>query len=372
MYQCEVYRDHQAINQVRRQWNQLALASGVEIASHQLEVLEDFRKCFAPERELVLIAVRDQNGQLVGGLPLLTATGRLMSGYQTVSNEWFQVPQPLIAKDVDLLPIAQQLVAGLKSMTASRFVLDWIAIDDPIWQAILSVAQHLDWAIQCKARFEVGITHLPSSWHDFEMSLSKNCRKRCRSEWKQMSQAGQVRLQVVDTDTAETLEESFETALQIELESWKGKQGSAITCQRHSKEFYFQWASLLRQCGALRLFLLRLNDQAIAFDMGLVEGDRYRSVKVSYKESHASFSPGHVLNQLVFQHFITNSQVKIIDTVGPMNDANRRWSNDCYRMGRMIIAPGTWATNVAGRSLVSLLNVRAAWMGGNDSLIALK
>jgi hypothetical protein len=85
-----------------------------------------------------------------------------------------------------------------------------------------------------------------------------------------------------------------------------------------------------------------------------------------------ALSPGHVLNQLVFQHFIADGRVKIMDTVGPMNDANRRWSNDSYRMGRLILAPGTWANNVTGRSLVSLLNARAAWAGSSTSIISSK
>lgn len=372
MYRFELHPDRQSIDPMRQLWNHLALVSGGSIGCHQLEVLESFCQHLGAQRKLTLITVRDQSGQVVGGLPLISTPNRLITGYQTVSNEWFQARQPLIADDADLSRVAQKLVEGMSQLQAKSFWLDWIAIDDPVWRAILSAAEQQGWAIQMKARFEVGITHLPATWQEFEISQSKNSRKRCRSEWKQISQAGQVRLQVATEDDPDELYQSLELAFQIELESWKGKQQSAIACQPETKEFYSSWASRLHRCGSLRLFLLRLDDQAIAFDLGVVEGDRYRSVKVSYKESHMGLSPGHVLNQMVFQHFIADGRVKIMDTVGPMNDANRRWSNDSYRMGRLILAPGTWANNVTGRSLVSLLNARAAWTGSGTSILSSK
>ena len=109
----------------------------------------------------------------------------------------------------------------------------------------------------------------------------------------------------------------------------------------------------------------------MAFDLGLLHQGYYRALKVSFRQPWAHLSPGHVLNQLVLRHFIDSGEASVVDTVGPLNDANRRWSNDSYSMGRLVLAPGTWFSNTAGKSLVSLLNVHAAWRGESAAASAL-
>jgi hypothetical protein len=206
-----------------------------------------------------------------------------------------------------------------------------------------------------------------SDWASFEKELSRNSRKRVRGEWKQIHSAGKVEFEIFSGGDAEGCEQAVNTALEIELHSWKGKQQSAIACNPSARAFYTAAAQLLNRSGHLRIFLLKLDGRAIAFDFGELAGSNYRSIKVSYDDQYSSLSPGHVLNQFVLRHLIESGCAKTADTVGPMNQANQRWSNDGYFVGRLVIAPGSWISNPPGRSLISLLRAKNAWSGTDSS-----
>lgn len=349
-------------------WNQLLSNSLYANALSRTEVLTSFRARFAPKKQLVAVVARQSDGRLVAGLPLLMNSDRLfMTTAASVSNEWSQCGQLLVDRETNPRFALDCLLDGLAQLNVHSLWLDWVPDDRPEWQLLIDLAQNRGWGCQSNKKFQVGITRLPASWNEFELSLSKNSRKRVRAELKRLNEAGSLRLQVVSDYSPIELESALQTALGIELRSWKGRSGSAIACQAAVQSYFLDACLALHSTGNLRLFLLRLNDQAIAFDLGDQFRDTYRSWKVSYLPDFASYSPGHVLNQLVIKHFIQEASIKVCDSVGPMTDANRRWSNDEYRLGRVVLAPGSWLSNAAGRSLVSTLKLRAAIRGRTES-----
>ena len=342
-------------------WDDLLKRCKEETAACQAEVLMSFQSNFAPDSQLLAVVARKASGELVAGMPLLVNSGkRLFASATSVANEWCQCGQLLVSPDSDQRSALVTILDELSRLRLSSLWLDWTAYERPQWREFLFLAEQRGWGCQINQKFDVGITRLPESWADFEMSLSKNCRKRTRSELKRLSQQGTLRLEVVVGSQPGELASNLREAFDIEQRGWKGKSGSAIVSRPHVRTFFLNSAQSINKTGQFRLFLLRLNDQAIAFDLGEEIGSLYRSWKISYLPEFADYSPGHVLNQLVIRHFIENTSIKICDSVGPLTAAIRRWSNDQYRLGRIVIAPGTWLSNPSGHSVVQCLRTRAA------------
>ncbi|MBX3422374.1 MAG: GNAT family N-acetyltransferase [Pirellulaceae bacterium] len=361
MFKTELVAASEWADWLTGQWNQLCAASRYGHPSSRSEMLRCFQAHFAPGQRLHLLTVRDQSNRLIAGLPMLAdGTSPRILKYQGVNNEWYPTGHLLVHQEVQLATAIAGLVEGLAQLGACSIWLDWIPIDRPDWRALIEQVRGMGWGVQARTKFEVGTTRLPTTWSEFESELSKNSRKRVRSEWKKFSEAGQMQLQVFAGVDRVRLAQAMNTVLEIEARSWKGTAGTTIGCRPAARGFYCESVATLDAIGALRLFLLTLDGRPVAFDLGIVGGGVYRAKKVSYAKEYAELSPGHVLNQLVFRHFIESGHAQIVDTVGPMNDANRRWSNGSYRCGRLVLAPGNWFTNATGRSTVTLLRAKAA------------
>jgi CelD/BcsL family acetyltransferase involved in cellulose biosynthesis len=356
------------------QWNSLCHNSPTGTAGISADILAELHRLFFPENRLVLATVRDSRKNLVAGLPLLL---RQKKGFylslQSVSNCWWTSNQLVVDCPLNTFSAIEGLVIALENCRPSSVWLDWIPIDNHEWNLLSQALKKRNWAVAARRRFEVGLTRLQGDWNSFEMQLSKNTRKRARSQWKQILQAGCAELEVFTGGNASETERAFSMAMEIESRSWKQRELSSITSSKEAHRFYSHAVSRLSSHGALRIFFLKLDGRLIAFDLGEYNRSCYRSLKISYDEQYSFLSPGHVLNQMTMRYFLEGSdgdgtiepmaeqKTVMIDSVGPMNQAIRSWSNQSYSVGRMVVAPGSWLTNAPGRSLVSLIGVKTAF-----------
>ena len=226
---------------VSQEWNQLWNSGGGGQDSCPAEVIQCYQRHFAPSAELVWIAVRGGQQQWLAGLPLLLErTRRLGPTCVSPGNEWYQCGQMVMASTANPSTIADAVLSGLGELGAGCYWLDWLRIDLPIWKSVVERAEQLGWATQCKRRFAVGLTWLPGSWQQFEHEMSRNNRKRCRSELKKVWQSGRVELEVFSPAAPEPFEQAWQTALEIEAASWKGSLGTAMASQPGIAQFFRQ------------------------------------------------------------------------------------------------------------------------------------
>lgn len=360
----EVLSLQNEIGDLPARWNCLWERCRSAPAGCRAEQVLLFNRFFAPRARH--LAITAWNGtRLAGVLPLNVARGRAwLKTASTPSNEWSQCGQMLVDPMEDPGGVIDAIGRGIGQLGVAALWMDWTCIDDRLARRLRSHARQQGWGVQSKASFEVGLIRLPESRAAWLESLSKNRRKKMRQELRELESAGPVELEVCSGMNSGELAERMEAAMAIEMQSWKGPAGSAIACNSLTREYFFRWAELLCQNGMLRLFFLRLNGERIAFDLGSLAHGTYVAQKVSFLESHARFSPGQALNGMVIGHLIDSGEARVVDTVGPMNDANQRWCNDTVRKGRMIVAPGSWIRNPPGRSLLTLMNMRSAMTGG--------
>jgi CelD/BcsL family acetyltransferase involved in cellulose biosynthesis len=167
---------------------------------------------------------------------------------------------------------------------------------------------------------------LPVSWSEMEQTLSSRFRANMRRRWRRVAELGVVSTDLCDGSDPAILRARLDEGLQLEAKGWKGRGGTAICQASDTLEFYTALARQAGSDGRLRLWFLRLDGQAIAFQYGLQDGSRYLLLKPAYDEAHGSVAPGHLLIEKVLQDCITRGLLQF-DFLGPDMLWKRDWAS---------------------------------------------
>lgn len=114
----------------------------------------------------------------------------------------------------------------------------------------------------------------------------------------------------------ERVEPAIAEMLEIEASGWKGEEGTAIRDNAADRLFYTELTRRGAAAGALHLAILRLAGEAIAFDYGILSGDRCLAFKAGYREDYAAQSLGHVAAMKHLRGFFGDPRVAIYDNLG--------------------------------------------------------
>lgn len=304
-------------------------------------IIESYVRSFASE-ELFSIATVWENGKLLAALPYLAQ--RHLGVFQiarNLSNEWIPGRFAILEPNANTEDLIDKLLAGLATEGISSLEADFVTDDSH------SVNHFLSWATKHRAsanvipKFQCGRIHLQKDWEQFTKGWSKNRRKFVRRNERKLNEEGPLYLVAAHRSDSKTVEAYFDECLKIEDRCWKGdaatsllKNENALSCFRDSMK---SW----HQSGRLQLYLLKCNGRPIAFDFGYIKNRIASSIKISYLDNYAQFSPGHVLNALVVREMMADGSVDWIDTLGTLTCANQKWCQSSYQCQKVEIAlPG--------------------------------
>lgn len=161
------------------------------------------------------------------------------------------------------------------------------------------------------------------NWDEYWKSRGKSRTEWARRERRLMEDQG---ARVACLTEWHDIAPHFSALLEIEASGWKGKEGSAIVQSPQTLAFYTACAQAWAEAGALRLFVLYLQDAPIAFEMNVQTGDRLNCVKHGYLEQHAKQGPGQVLRIQVLKWAFERPDVKLFDMFGPATEAKMKWA----------------------------------------------
>ena len=244
----------------------------------------------------------------------------------------------------DILGELTQPEASLRNMMTELNVaflsFSYVAHDSRLARAFAStkLLHHID---ACESAPFVDCT---GSWDEYWKSRGKS-----RTEW-----ARRERRLMEDTSTRfvcltawDEIAPQFHALLEIEASGWKGQEGSAIIQSAPTLAFYTASAQAWAKVGALKLFVLYLQDTPIAFEMNVQTGDRLNCVKHGYLVQHAKQGPGQVLRIQVLKWAFAQPDIKCFDMFGPATDAKMKWATGVeelftYRVFRRNLL-GRWA-----------------------------
>ena len=208
--------------------------------------------------------------------------------------------------------------------------------------AELQVSMLRFWPVSARSRVGLAFSRpAPGLWQDCrvtEMAPFVDCRgpweeywtvrgKRTRQDWsrheRQLSKQG-AELAVLQTrgDAESALPEIFA----VEASGWKGDKGSAIEQDPQTVAFYSQLVRDWSDEGCLRLFLLRVHDRIVAFQLCGLWHNVLTSLKIGYLQEYATYSPGQVLQLKILRWAFAQPDVAWFHLCGPATEAKKRWS----------------------------------------------
>lgn len=165
---------------------------------------------------------------------------------------------------------------------------------------------------------------LDNSYEDFLGKRSANFRYQIKRVTKRMRSLGDVHF-LRNQDFGD-FDKAYNIILSIEQKSWKHKHGTAIGSTEKQREFYRELGRRAFKRRWLRLCILCLKDQPIAFEMGLVKNKKYYGVHGSYDEEFKKWNPGTTLLARFIEDLI-HEGIEEYDWFGEPFEFQRRWTD---------------------------------------------
>ena len=321
--------DPVAFAALAHQWDALVDRCGGGIL-YRHGFLSLWREHFAPGESLRVLTQHAPDGSLTAALPLLLRHTRIygvpvreLSALANVHSGRFD----LLAEDP---PEAARAFLRVLLEQADWDVLRLIDVPQGgAAEALLDAAADAGLKSGRWASMNSPYIELPASWSEMEQSLSRHFRANMRRRRRRLADKGTISVDLCDGSDAAELTERLDEGLSLEVRGWKGRGGTAICQAPDTLGFYTALAKQSESEGRLRLWFLRLDGKAIAFQYALQDGARYLLLKPTYDEAHGEVGPGHLLMEEVLQDCIARGLLEF-DFLGP----GMPWKSDWARKGR--------------------------------------
>ena len=163
---------------------------------------------------------------------------------------------------------------------------------------------------------------LPDCWETLLAGVSRNLRSQVGRRERALQKVGELRFRTV-TGGPE-MPSALEHMFRLEASGWKARKGSAILNDPAVEGLYRSFASRASERGWLRLYLLELDGEPIAADLGGAFGRTGLLIKTGFDEDHGRLSPGLVLRAKVLQASIEEG-LELYDFLAGAQPYKLRW-----------------------------------------------
>lgn len=363
MLELKIIQSAGELTEISDQWDSLWEQSDSTSPLTRSSELAIWLEHFAEDRTFQAITVW-KGATLVAAIPLVVGKKKGWKVAELPNNEWSCSGDLLLAEDCQQYLVIELLIQGLDRINALAIWLDWIRVDQLKWWILQEQLAQRFQAAFAKPRFSVSEILTPNSIDQYQQNLSKNHRKKMKRAMRGLQQAGSVEHTHYQ---AEQLDRNLDEALAIEQRSWKGKNESSIRSFPRVENYFRTLAHQLDREGFLALEFLRVNDRAIAFDLGYKAKGVRGSHKISFDSEFAKSSPGQVLIGKQIECAARTRDVQAFDSIGPTTEAIRKWTDETYQVGRIFLSNRRWASRVAVGAMGRVSNLLSKLKASSDS-----
>ncbi|MGH6967602.1 MAG: GNAT family N-acetyltransferase [Stellaceae bacterium] len=169
-----------------------------------------------------------------------------------------------------------------------------VAGDGPLWKALVEFLEehrHPTLTLECSTRALLRPHANAKSYIDEALSTKK--RRTLRQQESALSRQGTLDYTMLagDGDIAAWTEDF----LRLEASGWKGREGTALSCNPAQKQFFVETLHEAFHRGHLMMLALSLNGRPIAQLCNFLCRNGSFAFKVAFDEAYARFSPGVLL-----------------------------------------------------------------------------
>jgi CelD/BcsL family acetyltransferase involved in cellulose biosynthesis len=246
-----------SLDPLRKNWTRLAAASGNIFASWEWNEL--WWRWHGHGRALRLVVSRGEDGEIDAIVPLFVWSRRPLRILRLIGHGHGDRLGPICGYN-HAETAERALRLGLDAAPHDLFVGDWVG-GDREW------ARALGGRVVRKTGYPI-LHFSDGSWDTFLAGQSARFRKSARSHRNRLERGHEVRYRLADSDT---LERDLDSAFYLHRARF-GEHSRCLFCGAH-EPFQRAFAAIAVERGWLRLLLLELDGEPVAFEYGfLFEG----------------------------------------------------------------------------------------------------
>lgn len=326
-------------------WDELWRKSDTCLPSSRAAGIELWQRIFAPTADLFAIVVV-QDGQFVAGLPMFRDKSTWLPGvYRLPVNCTVNAGDLLIDSDCDVEAATQAIARYIARLPGTIAAFEGIQIDTDRWQRLIGALRAEGRVMHISPGREIGLVDILHDWDAYTRSWSGNHRSSIKRACGKLEAAGQMQVVRLRDATDDELHSTLETCFAIENKGWKGQGGTSILSTPWLREYYHEEARMLRDLGALDLWLLKLNERIIAFEYCQYSKGTCFSHKISFDPDFEKYSPGKVLRCIQLEQYHQDPAAEVMDTLGVLCEAKAKWVTRTYKSSRSFVAIGGHGSN---------------------------
>lgn len=259
------------------------------------EWIECWWKRVEPGTKPLIVLARNDADQLEGFWPFVERPGVL----------WSKGLWPMVYDEANyFVPIATKLGMpslrfGLKAQL-KEFQFFWIPLmNDSFWreywekESTIPTYPHLSRTPRKTSILESGEEKFDEFWAS---KMGTKSRKSLRYDQKSLREQGKVVLEVA-TDKKD-VQALLPASCLVEVNSWKTEQVSGLYSIRGKRAFFFELLPKLAEKGRVRISMIRINDEPIAWELDLIDRDFIGVHNLSFDQNWKKYSPGKQLMEI--------------------------------------------------------------------------
>jgi CelD/BcsL family acetyltransferase involved in cellulose biosynthesis len=185
-----------------------------------------------------------------------------------------------------------------------------------------------------------------STWETFWEGKSQRFKKTFRSVRNRLEKAGAVSVEEHRAVPAEG--GLFAEVLELSLRSWKGPRGLAMASMPAMPEFFGALTTRASARGWLRLWMLRLDGRAVAYEYQIEAEGRVHGLRADFDAGlPGDLSPGAYLNGHIVRALFDCETVHEYDMGPGDNEYKSRWATGSHDMLRLrLFHPGLYGLSL--------------------------
>jgi CelD/BcsL family acetyltransferase involved in cellulose biosynthesis len=162
-------------------------------------------------------------------------------------------------------------------------------------------------------------------WTAFYRATSQRFKKTARHIRNRLERAGRVTIEEYQAiDPASPL---FAEVLDLTGRSWKADRRLAIATMPGMRDFFSELTQRASERGWLSLWILRLDDRAVAMEYQIVDGGTVRALRADFDVATRELSPGSALNYAIVETLFARASVHEYDMGPGLNEYKMRWAS---------------------------------------------
>ncbi len=309
-------------------WHQL-FDSGEHEASTSFEWTHALLQTHLKENDVFLLMVLKDSQEVVGLVPLIVSQTKKY-GLSILNlfpiSEYYNTHSDLLLKDQSD-ELIEAFMSGLFSLPYrwDVFRVGHLVETNPILEHIERYLKETSKKYDFEREEPSFFLTLDESFDDYLRKRSGKFRNYLKRMTKKIERMGHVTfLKLRDYDG---VSDAYTHLMLIEERSWKHDRRTAISSVKKQANFYKTLCDAANERGRLHLLFLCLNNEPIAYNMGLIKDKKYFYLKTSFVEDLRQVSPSTILRAKLVEDLILGG-TRYFDFPGEPYAWERQWTEE--------------------------------------------